>query len=103
MALHAISVKELRQKFPFVRSELKKGESFLIIHKSKPIAELSPVNGTNGNGKMSSDSFDDEKEMIKELERASAEDINKHIPPITKEEYDYYMSLPQAKKTPKTL
>lgn len=87
--MQAISVKELRQKFPFVRSELKKGTSFLIIYNSRPIAELRPMTELNF--------FEDEKEMGEELERAAAEDIAAHIPPITKEEYDYYMSLPQAK------
>lgn len=88
--MHAISVKELRQKFPFVRSELAKGESFLIIHKSKPIAQLKPMNNGNGNLTIT----DEEKEMMEDLQNAATEDINKYIPPITKEEYDYYMSLP---------
>lgn len=85
--MHAISVKELRQKFPFVRSELKKGESFLIIHKSKPIAELKPID----------DLLKNEEATDEDIERAALEDLNKHIPPITKEEYDYYMSLPPLK------
>lgn len=96
--MQAISVKELRTKFPFIRSELKKGESFLIIYKSKPIAQLKGINGVNGNGKIELDSFDDEKTMMEELERAAAEDWNKFLPPITKEEYDYYMSLPPLKE-----
>lgn len=90
--MHAISVKELRQKFPFVRSELAKGESFLIIHKSKPIAQLKPMNNGNSNGNLTIS--DEEKEMMEDLQNAATEDINKYIPPITKEEYDYYMSLP---------
>lgn len=43
--MHALSVKELRSMLPVVRSELKKGQSFLIIYKSKPIATLKPVDG----------------------------------------------------------
>jgi len=85
--MHAISVKQLREKFPFVRSELEKGVSFLVIHKSKPIAELRPVNGKNGDLKI-----DYEKDVIEDFERAGAEEWAK-LPPITKEEYDYYMSL----------
>lgn len=90
--MQAISVKELRQKFPFVRSELKKGTSFLIIHKSKPIAELKPVNGKTGERIEI-----DFAEEMKDFERASLEDLNEHLPPLTKEEHDYYMSLPPLK------
>lgn len=91
--MHAISVKELRSKFPFIRSELQKGESFLIIHKSKPIAELKPVN--EDKTLMAMD--DEEKELFEQMQRAAAEDINKYLPPLTKEEYDYYMSLAPKK------
>lgn len=94
MAMHAISVKELRQKFPFVRSELKKGESFLIIHKSKPIAELKPV---NGNGAQLLNEVQDED--LKAFERAALEDLNKMLGDdyLTEEEVKYYMSLPPLK------
>lgn len=83
--MQAISVKELRSKFPFVRSELKKGTSFLIIHKSKPIAELTPF---HGNGLS--------KDIVEDFEKAGAEEWSK-LPPLTKEEHDYYMSLPPLK------
>lgn len=91
--MHAISVKELRQNFPLIRSELKKGESFLIIHKSKPIAQLKPVNGENNNIKI-----DDEKELLEDFQNAAAADWKRFIPPITKEEHDYYMSLSPLKE-----
>lgn len=92
--MQAISVKELRTKFPFVRSELKKGTSFLIIHKSKPIAELKPMNNGNGNGISIT-----QDEDFKIWEEAAIEDMNKYLPPLTKEEHDYYMSLaPQKDK-----
>ena len=95
--MQAISVKELRTKFPFVRSELKKGTSFLIIHKSKAIAQLQPIGGEKGaDGEFYMS--EDEKEMLEDLQRAAAEDINKFLPPITKEEHDYYMSLPPYKE-----
>lgn len=90
--MQAISVKELRTKFPFIRSELKKGESFLIIHKSKPIAQLKAVNSNNNTEEI------EEAEWLKDWERAAAEDLNKFLPPITKEEHDYYMSLPPYKE-----
>lgn len=93
--MHIISVKELRTKFPFVRSELKKGTTFLIIHKSKPIAELKPVNGKNGNGALIASEAEDED--FKMWEEAAIEDMNKYLPPLTKEEHDYYMSLAPLK------
>lgn len=89
--MQAISVKELRQKFPFVRSELAKGESFLIIHKSKPIAELRPTGNGNGNG-----SIKIENEATDEmLEAAAIEDMNKALGDdcLTEEEVKYYLSL----------
>lgn len=91
--MHAISVKELRTQFPFIRSELKKGESFLVIHKSKPIAQLKPVNGENNEIEIG-----DGKELLDDLQKAAAEDWHRFIPPITKAEHDYYMSLPPYKE-----
>jgi antitoxin (DNA-binding transcriptional repressor) of toxin-antitoxin stability system len=94
--MHAISVKELRQKFPFVRSELAKGESFLIIHKSKPIGQLKPMSNGNGNGDSNIIISDEEKEMMEDWQNAAAQEWSK-LPPLTKEEHDYYMSLPPLK------
>lgn len=90
--MHAISVKELRQKFPFVRSELSKGVSFLVIHKSRPIATLKPINGEDD----LSPEIDDDKELMEEMQNAAAEEWSK-LPPITKAEHDYYMSLAPKK------
>ncbi len=84
--MHAISVKELRTKFPFVRSELKKGTTFLLIYQSKPICKLSPMGGV-----------DIKDENFEDWQAAGAQDVAKYIPPITKEEYNYYMSLPRLK------
>ncbi len=86
--MHAISVKYLREKFPFVRSELKKGESFLIIHKSIPIAQLKPI---------AKPKFEETDEEFKDFERAAVEDLSEYLPPLTKEEHDYYMSLAPRK------
>lgn len=93
--MHAISVKELRQKFPTVRNELKKGESFLIIYKSKPIAELKPIENGNGNFYIK-----DDDENFTAWQKAGAEDTIKALEVIgdfglSKEEIKYYMSLPQ--------
>lgn len=83
--MQAISVKELRQKFPFVKSELKKGTSFLIIYNSRPIAKLLPFEG---------EEFYEEA-SDEEWEKASMEDINASLGEdfLTEEEVKYYLSL----------
>ena len=77
----SISVKELRENLPLVRSELKKGKTFLIIYQSKPIAKLSPV--------------DDIPEGIEasdeEWEKTSLDEWQD--PPLSKKELKYYLSL----------
>lgn len=91
--MHAISVKELRTKFPFVRSELKKGTTFLIIHQSKPIAELVPVKNHTG-------PEEDEATTLKAFEAAAIVDMNNllgHDDCLTEEEIKYYLSLPPLK------
>lgn len=87
--MNAISVKELREKLPFVRSELKKGTSFLVIYKSKPIAELKPVNDGEIPEEIEDENF--EKAALTDLNKALGDDF------LTKEEIAYYMSLPNKK------
>ena len=43
MNLQPISVKDLRENFPRVRKELSSGLSYLLIYRSKPIAEIRPL------------------------------------------------------------
>ena len=86
--MHAISVKELREKFPFVRSELKKGTSFLVIYKSKPIAQLKPVEEIP-------ESWDED---FKDMEKITMQQWEKEIPPLTPEEVKYYLSLHPLKE-----
>ncbi len=38
-----ISVKELRMNFPKIKKELDSGVSFVIIYRSKPLANLTPL------------------------------------------------------------
>lgn len=85
--MNAISVKELREKLPFVRSELKKGTSFLVIYKSKPIAELKPVKQIPETG----------NEDFKDIEKITIQQWERDIPPLTPEELKYYLSLPPLK------
>ena len=38
-----LAVKELREEFPRVREALGRGSQFVLIYRSKPIAELTPI------------------------------------------------------------
>lgn len=38
-----ISVKELRMNFPKIKKELDNGVSFVVIYRSKPLANLTPI------------------------------------------------------------
>ena len=77
----SITVKELREKLPLVRSELKKGTTFLVIYQSKPIAKLTPV--------------DDIPEGIEagDLEWQKATLDGWTDEPLSKKELKYYLSL----------
>lgn len=79
--MQALSVQHLRKKFPFVRSQLRKGEIFLIIYKSQPIAQLSPVEG-----------LDDSREASDhDIEKAALADLDDDY--LIPEEVRYYLSL----------
>lgn len=41
--IRTISAKDLRAKFPWVQDELSNGTTFIVICRSKPIAELKPL------------------------------------------------------------
>jgi len=43
MNIQTISTKQLRQELPQVRDQLAKGVEFILIHRSKPIASLTPL------------------------------------------------------------
>lgn len=73
----AISVKDLRSKFPFVRSELKKGTQFLIVFKNKPIAQLSPINK--------------EIDETAEFEALAVDEMENDF--LSDEELNYYLNL----------
>jgi antitoxin (DNA-binding transcriptional repressor) of toxin-antitoxin stability system len=79
--MFSLSVKDLRGKLPFVRGELKKGSSFLIIYKSRPIAKLTPVDAL--------DSLDDTE--MAEVEACAIDDLNDDY--LTEEELNYYLAL----------
>ena len=52
MNLQPISVKDLRENFPRVREELNNGLSYLLIYRSKPIAEIRPLLKNEGKNKV---------------------------------------------------
>ncbi|MBT6068768.1 hypothetical protein HOG48_03360 [Candidatus Peregrinibacteria bacterium] len=81
--IHPISVKELRSKLPFVRKQLAKGQSFMIIYQSIPIAELKPIQKTNY--------FKEATD--KEWEETSLKDIWDDLGEVSAEEYEYYENL----------
>ena len=43
MQLQTISVKELRANMPKIIKALKKGVSFILIYRSKPVAKITPI------------------------------------------------------------
>lgn len=43
MSIQSISTKELREQLPKVRAGLAKGNQYMIIYRSKPIARLEPI------------------------------------------------------------
>ena len=47
MQLQTISVKELRNNMPKIIDSLKKGASYTLIHRSKPVAEINPVSSSH--------------------------------------------------------
>ena len=84
--MNSISVKELRQNFPSVRAQLKKGEKFIVIYQSKPIAKLEPLG----------DSESLNLEFDKDMETASLTDIDKHTDSedyLNEGQIKYYLSL----------
>ena len=42
-----ISTQELRKDMPKIRRGLARGKSYILIHRSKPIAEMKPLVGEN--------------------------------------------------------
>ena len=50
MSVQSISTKELREHFPAVRAGLARGDEYLLIHRSQPIARLEPIKQAPGSG-----------------------------------------------------
>lgn len=83
-----ISSKDLRLKFPWVQEQLSQGVQFIVICRSKPVGILEP--------------FDLHVLSHQSSPEASAADLiktqvfsmEKSLPPLTKEETQYYFDLP---------
>lgn len=75
-----ISTKELRTSLPAIRKRLAKGEEFYLIYQSKPVAKISPLKNEG------------DDVMFADIEQAAIEDMGDDY--LTKEEVDYYLSLP---------
>lgn len=43
MDIQTISVKKLRENFPWVKEELEAGKQLTLVYRSKPLAELKPI------------------------------------------------------------
>lgn len=76
-----ISTKELRNNFSTVLEKLSKGENFLLIHRSRPVAEI----------KKPENVFSFQEATDKDIEISSIKDTGKDF--LSKEELDYYLSL----------
>ncbi len=77
----AISTKQLRTNFPSVIEQLKKGVSFMLIHKSVPVAEIRKPQTIHN--------F--EEATDKNIEESSMVDVSDDF--LSKEELNYYLSL----------
>ncbi|MBI4256492.1 hypothetical protein HY626_00360 [Candidatus Uhrbacteria bacterium] len=73
-----ISTKELRTDLPAIRMRLAKGEEFFLIHQSKPIAKLTPIETL-------------EEATDSDIEQAAITDMGNDF--LTKEEIAYYLAL----------
>lgn len=72
-----ISSKDLRLKFPWVQEQLSQGVQFIVICRSKPVGILKGFEAS-------------EADMI----RAQISDMEKGLEPLSREETDYYLGLP---------
>jgi len=79
--MQPITVKELRQRMPAIRKQLRKGEHFLVIHKREPIATLTPV---------VKDTSDIEA-LDTDIETVSVLDLEEDV--LDDEERAYYLAL----------
>ena len=73
-----ISTKELRTTLPSIRKQLASGQEFFLIHQSKPIAKLTPIDGL-------------EEATDEEIEQSAIKDMRGDF--LTKKEVAYYLAL----------
>jgi antitoxin (DNA-binding transcriptional repressor) of toxin-antitoxin stability system len=78
-----ISTKGLRNTLPNIRRQLARGQEYLLIHQSKPIAKISPVQDSDNEPMQA---------ILEDFQQASMTDMDDDF--LTKDEVDYYLSLP---------
>lgn len=83
--MYSISVKDLRKKLPLVRSELKKGTSFLLIYQSTPIGKITPVDASIPLENIAQEDV--------EVEDAALKDFQEDDDFLDAKELKYYMKL----------
>lgn len=84
--IHPISAKEFRMKMPFIWKQVQKGQSFMVIHQSTPIAKLIPVD------------LDKDLQILpeatdQEVQDAAMYDLSQQLDDMSDEEYEYYENL----------
>lgn len=72
-----ISSKDLRLKFPWVQEQLSQGVQFIVICRSKPVGILKGFEADEG-----------------DLMNAQITDMEKGLAPLSKDETEYYVNLP---------
>jgi len=77
-----IGLKELRQNMDHFAQMTKKGQSFLVIKRSRPLFKITPINQTS-----------DGVESVVDFLQTGANDVNKTLKPLSKKEHDYYINL----------
>ncbi len=45
--MNIISVKELREHFDYVKNAMREGQPLILVYRSKPIAEIRPIENKN--------------------------------------------------------
>lgn len=76
-----VSTKELRYSFPKILEKLAQGEKFLLIHRSKPVAEIQKPQNLI--------SFQEASDQ--DIEKSATKDLGQEF--LSKKALQYYLSL----------
>lgn len=67
MGINIISVKQLRENFNKVKEGVKKGQRFLLIYRSQPLAEIKPVTKKRKSRSKKEESIESKLEKVRKL------------------------------------